>query len=65
MFSLKNDISSEITNFQNDLFFKEHCVRRKFSIFSYIIDHSVSDTPVSGIKSEKIFDNILGKRFFE
>ena len=42
VFTLKNDISSEITNIQEGLLFKEHSWRRRFSILFSILSIIVS-----------------------
>ena len=65
--NLSRPVYYEIINFQRDLFFKEHFWRRRlsilFSILSIIV--SVIRYPISKTKSEKVFDNILGKMLFE
>ena len=53
VFTLRNDISSKITNFQKDLFFKEHSWRRSFSIL-----FSILSTKVSVIKYFHIWNKI-------
>ena len=37
MFTLKNDVSSKITNFQKDLLFKKHSGSWRFSILLFIL----------------------------
>ena len=48
---LKSDASSEITNFQKDLFFKEHSWRQRlYNFFFYIISHGVCDVLLPYLK---------------
>ena len=61
-------VSSEITKFQKDLFFKEHFWSWRFSILLSIlsiIECLWSVTSISEIKLKQVFDNILGKMFFQ
>ena len=64
----ENDASSEITNVQKDLdLFLKSNFEDEGSQFYFLYHRSKylsSVTPISEIKSEKVFDRILGKCFF-
>ena len=59
-------VSSEITNFQKDLFFKEHSWSRRFSILFSISSITVFMISYFHIWNKiHVFDNIFGKMFFK